>query len=362
MAMRRSGFTVVEVTMASAILLLALTGVMGGAFAVLRSAGATDLVAQAANLASERLAYFRACPNPFIAVGGTYYPPPINPRMERDHNDPNEALSRNDLHNIMNENPVLLVREYLFDTAESRYMGADGLDQGRVALFRKHRPRAANQQEELRNVIPPLPNELLVGTNRCTVAGVYPNWGREAATAARPAPQAYELPITRPQMADQQTRWIAFLPAPRANDHLRGDNAVLDPQVKFVREVWVQSNTPLGAPFINLGDQLVLGQTRNNPTYYGGTNVPPAARVADFARISTANLANGQFTVPVPMWTMTVTVRVFRREPQVRIVRNAANAGVDRTTTGNWSGLGYDPARPLATIVGYFGLRRTLRY
>jgi type II secretory pathway pseudopilin PulG len=359
MAMRRSGFTVVEVTMASAILLLALTGVMGGAFAVLRSAGASDLVAQAANLATERLAYFRACPNPFIAVGGTYYPPPANPRMERDHNDPNETTSRTDLHNVVNEVPVLLVREYLYDTAESRYTGADGLDQGRVALFRKHRPRAANQQEELRNVIPPLPNELLVGANRCTVAGVLPNWGREGAAAA---PQAYELPITRPQMADQQTRWIAFLPAPRANDHLRGDNAVLDPQVKFVREVWVQSNTPLGAPFVSFGDHLVLNRPRTNPAYYVGTGTTAlAAGRMDFARVSTADLANGQFTVPVPMWTMTVTVRVFRRDPRVRTVRNAAVAEVTRTT-GNWTGLGYDPARPLATIVGYFGLRRTLRY
>ncbi|MEB3328797.1 MAG: hypothetical protein VKQ33_06155 [Candidatus Sericytochromatia bacterium] len=361
MVLRRSGFTVVEVTMASAILLLALTGVMGGSFAVLRNAGAGDLVAQAANLASERLAYFRACPNPFIAVGGTYYPPPVNPRMERDHNDPSEALSRNNLHNVMNELPVLLVREYLYDTAESRYLSADGLDQGRVALFRKHRPRAANQQEDLRNVIPPLPAEVTIGTNNCVVAGVYPNWGREAASAARPAPRDFELPITRPQMATQQTRWIGFLPAPRANDHLRGE-MMLDPQVKFVREVWVQSNTPLGAPFVSLGDQLVLNVTRRNPAYYGGTGTPANGRVDEFARVSSADLANGQFTVPVPLWTVTVTVRVFRRDPHVRLVRNASTAGVDRSTSGSWSGLGYDPSRPLATLVGYFGLRRTLRY
>jgi hypothetical protein len=291
----------------------------------------------------------------------------MNPRLERDHNDPNVADSRNNLHNVMNDEPVLLVREYLYETAESKYLdAATGLDQGRSALFRKHRQQAATAaaQESLVNVVPAMPAEITVTGNSCLVAGVYPNWGSEGAAAARPQPRSTNVPVTNQQFtgATAQARWMAFLPAPRANDNLRGDNYRLDPQVKFIREVWVQSNTPLGAPFCSLGDQLVLDVARGYPAYYGGAGGPTAARVSTFKRASTADMASGQFTVPVPMWTMTVTIRVYRRNASVAVVRDATSASVDNTTRGQWSGLGYDPAKPLATLVGYFGLRRTLRY
>jgi Tfp pilus assembly protein PilV len=361
----RAGFTVLEVVVASSVLVVALLGVMTGSFAVLKNSKSGDLSMQAANLAAERLAYFRACPNPYIAVGGTYYPAPENPRTHRDYNTPPWA---DNFHNVWNNEPQLLVREWLYDseqvTARSALTNANPTN----ALTRKFAqiaPGALIAIDTRLNSIPPM-RETVPGNNGQTaiVAGVYADWFSNNKGA--PNVRARPIFVNAPPGGEPDAPQVAFVPVPMANEPLRGLTNVADGSVtgnqlprtvKFVREVWVQTNSPLGRPFGNRGLEFV-GPNRTAadrlPGLYrsGGAGVPT---LVTFRRdVTGPDATTGTMAMDVPLWVATVTVRVFLRDPTTLLVENST--GVRGTT--RTSGAGYDPARPLAVLVGYFGLRR----
>jgi hypothetical protein len=147
-----------------------------------------------------------------------------------------------------------------------------------------------------------------------------------------------------------------------ANERLRGLLNVTDGSnprselprtVKFVREVWVQSNSPLGRPFGSRGLEFV-GTAPTAQALYGAGG-DGAQTLETFERaVQGPNTNTGTMAMDVPLWVVTVTVRVFLRDPTILIIENSA--GVQGSTRGR--GAGYDPRRPLATLVGYFGLRR----
>ncbi|MEB3197611.1 MAG: hypothetical protein VKP62_10455 [Candidatus Sericytochromatia bacterium] len=348
----RGGFTVLEIVVASSVLVTALTGVLAGALAAQRAANTTDLVTRAANLAAERLAYFRSCPNPYVAVGGTYYLPPENMRTHRDHNTAQYANFgvAGCLHNVWNETPVLLVREWLYEFPErnnrSSFTGDDVRGSKRFSLDESKRI----------NVIPPTPAFSKEGTTPREVVGVFPNWHSATAGTA-----LYEDKVLTIDGTGTPTR-VAFLPAPIANPNLRGLSGIKDANitaanrlpdnVRYVREVWVQSNSPLGKPHDNNEGNFVGKQTYSLPTLFG-TDASNGYRPKPRPVTNQVDDSEG-LSVRVPLWMMTVTVRVYMRDKTIKkISESALKTAGDRT-----EGFGYDPKKPLAEMIGYFGLRR----
>lgn len=362
----KKGFTVLEVVVASSVLVVALVGVMSGAFAVLRTSKNSDLTLQAANLASERLAYFRSCPNPYIAVGGTYYPAPENPRTHRDYNSIDWWQG---FHNVWNDRPVLLVREWLYGTTEPTARSVLNNANPTNALARKFaQTNAGAPAADLPiNAIPPMPKSIPgTGTQTATVAGVYPDWFNNTAGARLVEPRP--IFVNSPPGGEPAAPQVAFIPAPMANERFRGLTGLTDGSegagelprtIKFVREVWVQTNSPLGQPFGNVAGGFVADRNYPEPplaTYGAGGAGAPG--LASLRREVNGAAGDGTMVMDVPLWVVTVTVRVFAREPSVLVIQNTAGLRQSQTGSGRRRGLGYDPTKPLATLTGYFGLRR----
>lgn len=301
----RRGFTVVEILIALVILMVAFVSIAGLAANITRKTRTPNLVDQATFLAVERLTYFRSqvdqpptqaptaglgggLVNGYVAAGGTYYPPPLDPRAP-DFNSKDFPDFNND---EFNKVPTLLVREYLYDATES--MDVDLLG-GQGVRKRRYIPDTTI----IRNEIPPTPFQ--VGTN--PVTRVFPN----PESGAIPANVIHADPTGNPNPS------IA-IPAPRANDHLRGVGFFMnDPALRFVREVWVQPMHPNFLPAT-----LVVGA--------------PDFRAA-------------------PPYSVVVTVRVYKKEFRVNTYASTNNAATPQI------GLGYDPLKtPLAEMFGYVGL------
>jgi hypothetical protein len=348
MATNRGGFTLVEVVIASSVLVIALFGILSMAFHTFTKADVNEDAIAAANLAAERLAYFRAHDNPFRAAGGTFYAPP-RARGRVDLNQ-NVRTVRADLHNVWNVRPVLLVREWLYANSERRFgnRGAD-IDDGRQNQIDRH---SATKRV---NFVPLVPSD---------AAGVFPNDGTNgtAPTFRNTSPAAYPISFD-----NGTTQTFKFYPAPRANDAIRG--AVNAPNftadLRFCREVWIQTNSPLGAPYINgATDNTASNGAPTWPAFYG-TGGGGNALVNAIARGAQSSTSGGVNTLRMPEWVITVTVRVFARDPKVRnLDPTASNAtGAYGPVRSNLTtGWGYDPTRPLATAVGYFGVRHQLGY
>lgn len=347
--LRRDGFTLVEVVIAASVLVIALFGILGMAFHTYRKSDVADEAITASNLASERLAYFRSHPNPFKAVGGTFYAPPIL-RNELDLNQ-DRGTNRTNLHNIWNQRPVLFVREYLYGLSAGRFKNAaTGVDEGATSAKARHAesdPTTVAGSQSRRNFVPQTPMD-------ATIDGIFPNWGNAAAPPANEtASQSIRLDGASPQT-------FTFVPAPRANDALRGAGgayAQLPASVRYVREVWVQTNHPLGAPFTANPDECVDTVPIALPAIY--TGAASSVITSQIIRGAQAGVGAGLSSIKIPNWVVTVTVRVFTRDPLIKNLADANN--LDRTkTVGGFSGVGYDPSRPLATAVGYFGVRHQL--
>jgi hypothetical protein len=143
-------------------------------------------------------------------------------------------------------------------------------------------------------------------------------------------------PLPTPMVGMTGTPGATEVLAPRANARISPTGTAADRNIpgdiKFVREVWIQSNFPDSLNgFPNL---LELNLPYIDP--------PDAAR----------NL---------PHYTVALTVRVFARDPLTRTLGPESNLPPGLSAPRNGvTGPGYDSRKPLAVIVGYFGLRRML--
>lgn len=301
---KRPGITIMEVLSAAAILIVALVGISTAATSGLKKSRTPGVVEQATLLAAERLNYFRTQPDPYRAVGGTHYV-----FRAQDAADFNQDATFN---NNYNQNPALFVREYLYDTTEGVMKNAVGVDVGRDNQRQATLTgtEAANGQTYGRNQIPPT----FMGVGGQVLMRVVPNADTVDTTPAAAA--------TVP--GDPAYRGMA---APRANPNLPPAVTVAIPrEIKFVREVWVQTNHP---SFKNAG-----------PAAAAAANPPAAAK----------NL---------PPYTVAVTVRVFARDPQTLKYNTVVNPPT-AVHNADFTGLGYDRSKPLATLTGYFSLKRIL--
>lgn len=292
---KRVGFTLLEVLGAAVILTIALLGISAAAAGMLKKSKAPNKVETASILANERLSYFRSQSDPFRAVGGTHYNPPN--RGETDWGKRADANNRFNCAVTGNDGtnfPTLFVREYLYSAEEGQFKNADGTDSGRN-----------NQNRELVNTVPDLP------TTVPPYVRVFPNVDGTPTVDAVPAGLNAGV----------------FTFARRANDDLRvQDGDALPPSIAFVREVWVQTNHPEFTPLGLAAPALVV--------------TPNVVRF-------------------LPPYTVAVTVKTYARIPEV--TRLAAIRPVIHANTGLQKGdasLAYDPTRPLAEVVGFFGLRR----
>lgn len=294
-----------EVLSAAAILIVALVGISMAATSGLKKSRTPGIVEQCTLLAAERLNYFRTQPDPYRAVGGTHYV--FRAQDPADFNlDP--AFNNN-----YNRNPTLFVREYLYDTTEGVMKTAAGVDAGRdnqrLATLQGNGTETLNGQTYGRNQVPPS----FIGVGGLTLMRVCPNDG-SAGAMGPPAPA----------VPDPSYRGMA---APRANPNLPpGVNGALPPEIKFVREVWVQTNHP--------------SFTAAGPAAPAAANPPASAR----------NL---------PPYTVAVTVRVFARDPQT-LKYNPTTNPATAVRNADFSGPGYDRSKPLASLTGYFSLKRIL--
>lgn len=303
----RRGFTLVEALIAVSILITGLAAMAGVSVTMTRKARTPDDAGKAAWLATERVNYFRAqggfkangdshgSVSGFVAAGGSYFPPPVDPRqVSKDRNRIAEY------HNVaFNRRPTLLVREYLYDTA----------DVARAALGDDVTAEAARRRDFVRgqrfaiNEIPTTPAIVkLDGAAPFTVVRVVPN------------PESEKDPPDPEILTDDGT--FVAIPAPRANDDLRGPSfGMTNRALRFVREVWVQPMHPL---------------------FPAG----PAGAVA----------AGAPAFLPTPPYGVAITVRVYLKDPKV--VRYTAGTPLNPT-----EGKGPDPKRLLAEMVGVVGIQ-----
>lgn len=297
----RPGFTLIEALVAALVLVVSLMALGGLVAGVTRKSRTPDDLGRAAWFAAERMSYFRSqlgqrslgrsdgTVSGFVAAGGTYYPPPPDSRL----------LDRNTVqayHNLAaNRRPALLVREYLYDTPD---LGRAVLEGNVSGDMPRRRAWVPNQRFAV-NEIPLTPAILREGANTFGVTRVFANPIDEA----------------EPPAPENHPDGTVAIPAPRANDHLRGRTfPMTEPALRFVREVWFQTMHPL---------------------FPAG----PAGGVPAFAP---------RF-VPSPPYGVVLTVRVFLRNPRVRLYSPVA---VDAGT-----GPGFDPRRPLAELVGMVGFQ-----
>jgi hypothetical protein len=199
------------------------------------------------------------------------------------------------------------------------------------------------------NEIPPTPNTITVppppavGGIVNIVRGVVPNPDRAAPPTGANTAYIYNGFTVA---AGATPYYYTYMP--RANDQFRATagGMALPPEIKYVREVWVQTSLPSfqragvdnrfpasgWLPSTNFAAPGTLN------TYGGAGIMPPAAQ---------ANL---------PPYTVAVTVRVFARDKQTTTIA-AADPGAAMRVTAT-SGPGYARTKPLVTMVGYYGLRR----
>jgi prepilin-type N-terminal cleavage/methylation domain-containing protein len=346
----RQGFTLVEVLIASSILVLGLTGIMMMALSSLRKSGVPENVQGAILCAQERLDYFRSQANPFRAAGGTYYLPPPNPRVGIDYN---LQPAGNAFNNIFNGGPVLLVREYIRSTNEKRYAG----DVGRAnQLNRTTSNLTAAQLAQIQqglmplatygvNEIPATPAACLDGAAIIALSGVTPN---DDVGQAWPVPANWYTGVCSGPVGSRK----GFIRAPRCNDNIRpGIAPAAWADVRYVREVWVQSNNP----------NYPAGDFRTPP----GTSVAIwTAATQDAAGGLSAYVPRASVFGQLPPFVMMVTVRVYARDPRTVTLAygNPGAANVRMPPVANDSGTtgpGYDRRRPpLSSLVAYYGLTR----
>jgi type II secretory pathway pseudopilin PulG len=287
-----------EVLAASAILVIAMAAISSTVSMALRKSKTPGQVEAAALLAAERLNYYRSQADPYRAAGGTHYTDPAVNALE-------------DNHNSFNRTPRLFVREYLYGPSTNEQVSrTSGVDQRSATQRRRNLTGVAGNWAY--NQIPVTP----AGVSR-----VLPNVDNPTVT---PVPFAMAL---LPTGATTQVL------APRANARISpagtpADRNIRNVDIKFVREVWIQTHFPRSMGFIW-------------PDAVSGNFVSPPAPARN-----------------LPQYTVALTVRVFARDPRTWTLGPLpANGDVPRDGT---TGPGYDPRKPLASFVGYFGLRRML--
>jgi type II secretory pathway pseudopilin PulG len=296
---KRPGVTIMEVLAASAILVVAMAAISSTVSMALRKAKTPGQTEAAALLASERLHYYRSQADPYRAAGGTHYTDP----------DVNRVAGN---HNTFDGNPRLFVREYLYGTTANEVKSAIG--PADVGL--------ANQRR--RALVGDPGNAWSLNQIPVTAPGVSRVLPNPDGTVITPVPAALAgIPGATEVLAPRANARISPTGTP-ADRNIPGD-------IKFVREVWIQTNFPNSLP------------------------VPDLAALAglwDFPARPARNL---------PDYTVALTVRVFARDPLTRTLglESALPPGLDVPRNGV-TGPGYDRRKPLAVIVGYFGLRRML--
>jgi type II secretory pathway pseudopilin PulG len=288
-----------EVLAASAILVIAMAAISSTVSMALRKAKTPGQTEAAALLASERLHYFRSQADPYRAAGGTHYTDP----------DVNRVVGN---HNTFDGNPRMFVREYLYGTTANEVRSAVGP------------PDAGLANQRRRALVGDPGNAWALNQIPVTAPGISRVLPNPDGTAINPAPTPLAgIPGALEVLAPRANARISPTGTP-ADRNIPGD-------IKFVREVWIQTNFPNSLPIADLG---VLG----------GQWIDPA----DPAR----NL---------PDYTVALTVRVFARDPLTRtLVREVDLPPGLNVPRNGVSGPGYDVRKPLAVIVGYFGLRRML--
>lgn len=282
--LKRPGVTIMEVLAASLVLVVAMVGISSAVSGALRKAKSPGQVEAAALLSAERLNYFRSQVDPYRAAGGTHYSDPDINRIEGNHSS-------------YNGNPRLFVREYLYGVTPNEAKRVIGNPDIGLENQRRRSLTGDGAGGWALNQIP---------VTEAGISRVLPNVdlpNQVAAAALVTIPGATEIR------------------APRANANLPpAAGAAIPPDVKFVREVWIQTHFPDSLNFTVWGPAALV------------MNPPFAAR----------NL---------PPYTVALTVRVFARDARMTLYSQTTPPPVG-------SGLGYDRRKPLASIVGYFGLRR----
>ncbi|MEB3327817.1 MAG: prepilin-type N-terminal cleavage/methylation domain-containing protein [Candidatus Sericytochromatia bacterium] len=272
----RRGFTLIETLVAVGILVVALGAMAGLAANLTRKARTPNDLSKGAWLAAERLNYFRAqhgalgsdlvrgSVSGFVAAGGTYYPPPADVRLTSQDKNRIGAY-----HNLdFNRRPGLLVREFVYDTAEVARSATGGDVDHEAARRRAYVPGRAYAVNE----IPTTPSRV----------------GGQAVTRVFRNPETSASPPTTVTHPDG----TIAIPAPRANDHLRVGASLAEPALRFVREVWSQPMHPL-FPAANAASVPV-----NAPTF-----------------------------IVAPPYGVAVTVRVYLKDPRVKTL--AATPSLD---------------------------------
>ncbi|HEY9720871.1 MAG TPA: prepilin-type N-terminal cleavage/methylation domain-containing protein [Oscillatoriaceae cyanobacterium] len=311
---KRLGVTLVEVLVAVVVLTISLAAIAGTAGTILQKSSQPALNEQAAMIANDRLDYFRGQTDPFRAAGGTEWAPPKELNMP----DDNKTAG---LNNNFNAGPVLFVREFLYGDTAGQYKNNltgndDGLaNQNREATVDVYgangQPGTDGFADAGRNEIPPtLPN----GYNH-----VFPNVDGTGA-----------LPASDPTSSNKPVDAVA----PRANDDIVS-GSLLPPSIKWAREVWVQTN---------------------NPNFKSSGAATPGFNLCITPDVQPA----------LPPYCVAVTVKVYvarnvsdpRAGHRGMMDFRAFNPASLYPSGASQGGLGYDPNRPLATMVGYFGLER----
>lgn len=294
---KRPGVTIMEVLAASAILVVAMAAISSTVSMALRKAKTPGQTEAAALLAAERLHYFRSQADPYRAAGGTHYTDPDVNRIAGNHNN-------------FDGNPRMFLREYLYGTTANE-LKAGAVDVGLANQRRRNLVGDAGNAWALNQipVTPPGVSRVLPNING-TVINPLP-------TAIAAIPGATEVLVARANAQISPT-------GTAADRNIGGD-------IKFVREVWIQTNFPNSLPIADLG--VLAGQWIFPPG--------PARNLPDY--------------------TVALTVRVFARDPLTRTLglESALPPGLNVPRNGV-TGPGYDARKPLAVIVGYFGLRRML--
>jgi type II secretory pathway pseudopilin PulG len=304
---KRPGVTIMEVLAASAILVIAMAAISSTVSMALRKSKTPGEVEAAALMAAERLHYFRSQADPYRAAGGTHYTDPDANRDSANHN----RFGRHTEPNAFR--PRLFVREYLYAPSTNAQVSlTTGVDQRTQTQRRRNLTGVGGTWAY--NQVPVTP----AGVSR-----VRPNPDGNVIVPVPTAMGTASLPGGTEVLAPRANALISPTGTP-ANRNIRNVD------IKFVREVWIQTCLPDSLGFAN---EAMGG---------GGAWFFPADRARN-----------------LPNYTVALTVRVFARDPKTwTLVPEAAlppGLSVPRNGT---DGPGYDPRKPLASMVGYFGLRR----
>lgn len=338
----RRGFTLIEVLVTTVVMSIAFSALLGMLLGAMRQAKKPNQPAIASKLAAERLAYFRSQPNPYLAAGGTYLPPPRDSRNKTNFNVLDGYF------NNFNAAPTMLVREFLY---------APDTQAGEAS--RKYQDREVNGRTAATGTTYTSMSWALneVPATLAKWQRVLPNNDLLAAGHADLQPNT--TGVAGPDGAASYFYGVA----PRANDRLRGAAFVPvgEPDsLAYVREVWVQTSNP---SFLN---------TPGLPGLVGGCRLPPTGTArpnldATLAIVYPGTLPGGiaaATLVPtripnLPPYSVAVTVRVYAKAKLDRGLPAATRTYPGSATTKPYQ-LWYDPSRPLATITGIIALQREI--